>query len=273
MTATSAIFVSLMGPPAIRIDGERQQLAIHGQTRALFYMLSAHANRGIRRARLAEALWPDTTEKKANSALNTAVWRINKVLMHFEGASVTTHDGIIKLNLLSPAVVDVVALEAAVEMAEKGDGTTTAALENHLAQIVGTCRGPFMDGLTCDWALPLREKYHEVWVQALHYLMAFATARSEFGKALTWGRAIIAADPFRETIQREVMHLYALNGQRAKAIQHYLALKKLLKDELDIAPLPETAALAEKLAGPTPCDPRSFRIQTAPIGSTLHAAV
>ena len=66
-------------------------------------------------------------------------------------------------------------------------------------------------------------------------------------RGLECGRRILAVDPLRESVQREVMLLLALNGQRVEAIRMYKRLVALLKSELDIAPMPETERLHDDI--------------------------
>ncbi|MEM9331413.1 MAG: BTAD domain-containing putative transcriptional regulator [Pseudomonadota bacterium] len=266
------VLISLTGTPAIRLGGVRQRLSLSKQTQILLFMLSAYANRGVRRERIAEHLWPDTADQRANSALNTAVWRVKRAIACYDGLEIQTFDGLIKLNISAPSAIDSHQLEEAV-MADEGQISTNSNIGNSEAKItkaLEVCRGPFMEGFSSDWILPLRERYHEIWVQALRRLMGFASSRADYTKALIWGREILNADPFRENIQQDVMRLYALNGQRAKAILQYKGLRELLRRELGIEPLPETVALANRLCGVKPFDNHTFQVRTEPIGPALR---
>ena len=54
-------------------------------------------------------------------------------------------------------------------------------------------------------------------------------------------------EPFDETAQRRLMQLYALSGNRTRAIHAYHAFAKLLETEIGTLPLPETQALARTI--------------------------
>jgi DNA-binding SARP family transcriptional activator len=54
-------------------------------------------------------------------------------------------------------------------------------------------------------------------------------------------------DALRESVQRDVMLLLVLNGQRVEAIRIYQRLARLLKSELDIEPMPETKRLHDDI--------------------------
>jgi DNA-binding SARP family transcriptional activator len=61
--------------------------------------------------------------------------------------------------------------------------------------------------------------------------------------ALEFGRRVLASDPLREGVQRSVMLLLVLNGQRADALFAYQRLRALLKADLGIDPMPDTVKL------------------------------
>ena len=69
----------------------------------------------------------------------------------------------------------------------------------------------------------------------------------ELELAINIGRRVLATDPYRESLQREVMSLLVHDGRRAEALRAYNRLKDLLQDELSIDPMPDTTALYENI--------------------------
>jgi DNA-binding SARP family transcriptional activator len=80
------------------------------------------------------------------------------------------------------------------------------------------------------------------WLRAESWA-ALAARRGLHEHALDCGRRILALDPLRESVQREMMLLLVLNGQRADAIHAYQRLRGLLKADLGIEPMPDTRRL------------------------------
>src|SRR5690606_12456487 len=69
-------------------------------------------------------------------------------------------------------------------------------------------------------------------------------------------RQILALDPAREDVHREVMRLCARAGQRHQALRQYRLCREALQQELDAEPDAETEAFYhEILAGRVPGDP------------------
>src|SRR5262249_37816393 len=108
---------------------------------------------------------------------------------------------------------------------------------------LANCTGPFLDGDDGDWILQERERLHCLFVNSSLELMRAAARRGQYERALDHGRRVLATDPLRESVQRDVMLLLVLNGQRADAILAYRRLKCVLKADLNIDPMPDTDRL------------------------------
>ena len=241
--------ITLLGPIALRVGDRRQKLPFAGRTRQLFTYLAGHANSGVRRDCLLDEIWPGIDAARASSGMNTAVWRIKNGLAGYDGVTLSNIDDVLRLSVELPARIDVQDLLEAVEFAtlSKADGKLTPKSQSDLLAGVSTCRGPFLDGCSEHWVLPLRERFTALQVRALTLLMHDCAARGQYEAALAHGQAILALDMLREGTQREVMWLFALNGQRAQAVRQFQSLAQLLKGELGIDPMPETVALFTKI--------------------------
>jgi len=64
-------------------------------------------------------------------------------------------------------------------------------------------------------------------------------------------RRALAFNPFQEDLQRDVIRLLYLNGERAGVIQQYESLRKLLDEEMGVLPMPETRALYDSIINDT----------------------
>jgi DNA-binding SARP family transcriptional activator len=247
---TDGIVISLTGPFAIRSGHTRERLHLTGNTLRLLILLAGNYNTELRREGTVAEIWPDADTSSANSALNTALWRIRKCLARFEGVELQSFDDIVQLTVMPPAQVDVDLLERA--MAEMSD--STAAEPNPpeqrrlLANAVALYRGEYLEGCSEHWVLAKREHYAALQTRALSILMRDAAAEDRIEVALKYGRSILALDPFREGSLREVMWLHVRNGERAKALRRYEALRTLLRTELDIEPMEETTTLFRRIS-------------------------
>lgn len=257
------LLLSLMGAIAIRRNGLREKLHLTGQTRQLFSYLAAHANQEKQREGILEAIWSDAYNSRAISALNTAVWRIKKLLSNYEGLSLTNVDSMIRLTVEPPAKVDVSLLETVISEAATLDAKSpllNQQLKQEMTEAVRECHGEFLYGCSEHWVYPLRERFGSMYIRALNFLMHDEAARNNYECALDYGREILSIDPFREATQREVMLLYAMNGQRARAVKQFDELKALLNEELGLEPTADTCELLEHITAPGYPSPPNIRV-------------
>jgi DNA-binding SARP family transcriptional activator len=244
--------ITLLGGASIVVDGAILRSDLGPPGRLLACYLFEFIGRAHRRERLADLFWGDMEPEKARCALNTAIWRIRKILdLGAEGGCrnlVTIGNDV----LLKPSAFIQVDTHALQDASRR---ITNAPTESHLSDTdeqaidaaVKNYSGPFLDGDDGDWVLQERERLHRLFVRSTLELMRAAARRRQYEWALEFGRRILAADPMRESVQRDVMVLLVLNGQRAEAIRAYQDLKSLLKFDLGIDPMPDTRRLHQEI--------------------------
>lgn len=117
-------------------------------------------------------------------------------------------------------------------------------------------RGTPADGLQLDdggpwdeWLLQERRRLEALHAQALASAAALHEAAGALPLALERLRSLLAADPLQERHHVAVMRLLVRQGQREAALTQYDSCVRLLADELGLAPMAETRALADALRG------------------------
>ena len=87
-------------------------------------------------------------------------------------------------------------------------------------------------------------------------LVRALTERGEYGRAIRHAQRWLALDPLHEPAHRELIRLYALDGDRAAALAQYRDCVRTLSQELGVPPVDETAALFEQVSEGTLVAPR-----------------
>ena len=236
------IELTLMGVFAIRHDTRRVQLHIRGKTLSLLMLLASSANKNLRKEAIIEEIWNDQDPCKSRSAFNTAIWRLKAALTKFQELEIICDGDLIKLSTHSNVFIDAQVLQStlpAISKFEYGEDLSNAEFQL-FENLSNKCNGEFLEGFHAHWTLARRELLSNIFIRLLSCLMRHHAESNHFEQALHFGRKILTLDPFREITQREVMQLYALNGERAKAVRQYKMLKTLLNNELGIEPLQET---------------------------------
>lgn len=240
--------VNLLGTASFSVNGTVVKSDLGPAGRLLACYLFEFMGKVHRRERLADLFWQDIEPERGRSALNTAIWRIRKILdSGGNGASrhlVTIGNEVI-LEASDRFSVDTHEMESACKRAlgRTADTPVSAGVLDDVSGAVERYAGPFLDGYDDDWVLQERERLHCLFIRSTFELMRAAANQGHYERALDFGRRVLAVDPLRESVQQDVMLLLLLNGQRVEAIRSYQRLVQRLRNELDIDPMPETTRL------------------------------
>lgn len=254
----NTLHVYLLGQVRVLNDASPQPAKVPHHVQALLAYLILHRHRSHVREVLAELFWGDHSQDRARSCMNTSVWRLRQVLEP-EGTprgtfllSETTRE--ISFNILSDYWLDVAVLEEqSTRMLQLPVETMQEADAQALRKALQLYTGDLLEGFYEDWALRERERLRQLHLNSLVHLMRYFSYRHAFDESLQLGQRVLDHEPLREEIQREMMWLYAANGQRAQALQQYEVCRKVLAAELGIAPMEETEILhAEIVSGTGP---------------------
>ena len=237
----------------IERNGQPLQLPTHKARDLLAYLITFR-DRPHPRPVLAGVLWPDLLEEKARRRLSDTLWRVRRVL----GDYVMADEECIWFNADLPCWLDVddFVVKSQTPMPKSRKGEPEAGVWDlvigDLRDAVALYRGPFLDGLYHDWVLLERERLHGLYLEVLGRLLELHKHVGHYESALTIAQRIVAAEPLHEAAHRELMRLYHLLGRDAEAVAQYHRCREILRQELDVAPAPETEALYHILSRRVP---------------------
>jgi len=244
--------VGLLG--VFRVGGANirawQELGPAGRGLASF--LFTYPGRRHRRERLADLFWPDLDTERARRALNSAIWRLRKLL-----ATQPESGGGQNLQTLGSETVlynalwldvDIWALQ---DIAARVLKDPAILIDPHqldsITSILQRYEGPFLDGDEGDWILEERERLHSMFLRLSTITVRSLGAAGLYHQAISLARHALRFEPFREELVRHLLVLLALDEQRYEAIRTYRIWSKMLAHELDIAPLPTTRGVMEEI--------------------------
>lgn len=255
--ADSGLVIQLLGGFQVR-NAVPCTVPLSPKLRDLLAILASRPGRQHSRDSLMGQLWRDAGEAEARQCLRSALWRLRRIL---EPAGVRAgtylvagEQGCVSFRADSDAFVDAVVFDSLAAPEDGGRDRREAGLSEagweKLRRAVGLYRGEFMPGCYEDWVVIERERHRERYIASTARLARFHAARGDYDQALDYCWAVLGEDPLRETVHRQVLAIYAACGRRAEAIAHYRWLARRLREELDVAPLPETRAFyQEALSG------------------------
>ena len=240
--------IALLGPPRVRRDGEPVTFDTRKATALLAHL--ALADRPRSREALCELLWPDQDPEHARGALRRTLSTLRKSVG--EEWIDTAGDSVALLGT-DGLEVDVRRFRA-----------LAAGDADDLADAVEVFRGELLEGFYVRdspgfdaWYAHEADTLQRELGAALARLVRALTERGEYGRAIHEARRWLALDPLHEPAHRELIRLYALDGDRAAALAQYRDCVRTLSQELGVPPVDETAALFEQvsegtLVAPTP---------------------
>ncbi|MBI1742119.1 tetratricopeptide repeat protein [Candidatus Acetothermia bacterium] len=205
------------------------------------------------RAVLADLLGGDSGEgNRTLASLRAALHSLRQLIEGPKsrfGKYILTEATAVRFNTESAYRLDVEEFEKALASARSASGEARADL---LRQAVELYQGDLLAGFYEDWVLIEQQHFKELYLQALRELITHHQERQEYAQAIDQTRRVLEENPLHEEVHRWLMQLYLLSGDRAAALKQYAECKAVLKRELNIAPLPETKDLYEKILASGP---------------------
>jgi DNA-binding SARP family transcriptional activator len=275
--ATPILRVHMFGGLVIHRDDWPHTARLTRGAEALFSYLILERQRSHARDTLAGLFWGDMPDDRARNCLNTALWRLRRILepdpLHRGMYIQTTPAGDVRFNAASDYWLDVAVFEdtlARLLVVPPEQLDTEAARQ--LDAAIGLYAGDLLTGVFDDWALAERERLRARYLDARAHLMRIHVAHGDLQKGLACGLDVLRDDPLREEIHREVIRLYQATGQSAHAVRQYEACREVLFAELGVAPAPETETLRATLS-PAPAPAAVPNLPTAAVRRAFELLV
>lgn len=250
--------VNLLGRFSAYAGGIEVRFA-YDKLRALLAYIAAEGKAPIPRSRLAGLLWPDQSQREAESSLRQALSRLRRLIGDREASKpfLTIEHETVQVSAASSAEVDLWELHAALDSAEHHRHRHSKACSvcaDNLRKASDLYRGDFLADLSIPdsdlfeaWALVWRENLLRRAVSAFSDLLAWNERTGDSASARQTVSRLLQVDPWNESAHASLLRLLVREGQRAEAIRHYHSIANRLKEELGVPPSPELAAVAERL--------------------------
>ena len=245
--------ISVLGPLQVKLDETPVNGFEYNKVRALLAYLAVEAGQPHPRAELCALLWPDLPEKTARRNLTQALSALRHALgetddgPHFLLATSET------IELSGEVSGDVARFNALLDESERHahrNWRTCRACAERLREAIALYRGDFLSQLSVpdstpfeEWALLWRERLRQRALSGLERLAERAEWCSDYRAAAECARRMVELDSLRESGQRELIRLLALDGQWSAAEAQYEHLRRILLSELAVEPEAETVEL------------------------------
>ena len=237
----SPLHLNVLGPPLLLRAGEPVTALRRTKSQALLFYLAVKGG-PHRRATLSTLLWPESTDQQAATSLRTALSDLRKLFddkLEVIGQTVS----------LSRAAFWLDTAQFDTLLQRTGDEATDIL---QLQAAVSLYNGDLLAGFHVpgapdyeQWMAGERERLRHAMLSALLSLAAWHIQQHDMVASLEQLTRLLAIDPASEVGHRQKMVVLARMGLRSTALQQYETCRRVLAEELDVAPSPETMAVYE----------------------------
>jgi DNA-binding SARP family transcriptional activator/tetratricopeptide (TPR) repeat protein len=229
--------VALFGHVHLSFGGKPFEFSAPRKTLPILAYLLVHRQAAISREFLAFLMWPDAQEEVARNSLRRNLTLFKQILPPAAPAQswILATNELVRWNPEAPFALDVAEFDRLC-----GEPET-------LAQAVELYGGDLLEDLYDDWVYPERERLRAAYLTALKGLVRHHRSEREFGRAIGYGQRLLAADPLREDVAREIAATRYQAGDRAGALAGIDEFVKRLRADLGIDAMPETQTLRESI--------------------------
>ncbi len=225
------------------------------KTKTLLKVLLSDRGRVFTHDQLIEYLFPDLDPQKAIKNLLGRVGELRRALEP-DLARATDSQYIINAGqggyLFSPDApiwLDIEEFEEQLKAAQAAEraGRWPEARESY-QKAVYLYRGDHLsEDLYEEWTLAPREHWQELYLTALARLAECHARLGQYAQAIEGCRRLLELKPTNESVYRQKMLYHALAGEQSEALQTYQTCVKVLQEQLEVQPAPETRELYGQL--------------------------
>jgi DNA-binding SARP family transcriptional activator/predicted ATPase len=240
--------VFLLGRFGLRLNG--QEIWSHAfrlrKARDVIKLLALAPNHQLHKEQVMEMLWPEADPDHTANNLHQALYTARQALRCTQeraGPFLVLEGDVLWLSAeATPVWVDVKAFEQAVKVAHQQG--TVQSYERAISLYSG-------DLLPEDnyeaWAQNHRSRLRKAYLELLYRLGNLCEAQQAFDQAQAAFSRLVQEDALNEEASTGLMRVYARMGQHGQAVRLYHDLVDGLKDELDLAPGPETQQVYQQI--------------------------
>jgi DNA-binding SARP family transcriptional activator len=258
--------IQLLGDFLLVVDEKPVTTISVPRLQSLLGYLMLHRDAPQDRSHLAFLLWPDSTESQAHTNLRKLLHHLRQAFPAADRFLSIGRHSVQWLPAQADSIftLDVQELEQALIQAEQASDSTTQ--RQALEQVLRLYRGDLLPNCYDEWVAPERDHWRQKFIQAAERLLALLEEERDYAAAITASQQLLRCDPLHEATYRQLMRLYALQGDRVAALRVYHTCAQLLERELGVGPGEITQAAYETLvssdSSPSPSTDRPAQQST-----------
>jgi len=241
--------LAFLGNPEVRHAGQ----LLDFRTRKTLALLVYLAMEGGMHSRdtLTTLFWPESKPESGRATLRSTLLYLRKALDHSTPSDKKNQTHlIVQRNALGFDF----SVDHLLDCHILSSATKPDTAFDRLKQAAALYRDDFLTGFSLpnapafdDWTRLRREQHHLQMNKVFDRLSHRQFERGEIRQAVDTTNRWLALSPLRETAYRRLMQLHLAAGNRGQALQTYESCCRMLAQEFDVQPSPETETLAERI--------------------------
>jgi len=243
--------IELLGNINIWVQDEDITKEFSAKGLALLALLATSTSqKGERRVKLIDFLWPDCTAEKAKYNMRHTLWSMKKIFSKWQIDSfiMTSKDRqYLNLNKQVTYQVDTDEFNVYVGEIERGD-------VSHCEELSYLYRASFLNDLSLkdcmrfdDWLIYQRENYDRKFYESLFQVSELEATTGNLQKSVGYLEKILRINPLEEDIYRKLIELNILMDNKVEALKYFERCRESLRNELNLSPSMETVGLIEAM--------------------------
>ena len=214
--------------------------------KTLIKLLAVQPGHALHREQVIDVLWPKVNAESALNSLGKALHAARRALQpslprRQDSAYLRLADGMLVLST-DHAVVDTDQFEQLAEDALRR--REISVYEDAFAAYGGEL---LPEDRYESWCSERRTALAELHIRLLLGMAETLEHRGSYGEAADRLGDVLQQDPTRESVHRQLMRLYASMGAPDRAVRQFHSCEAVLRQELDLAPQPETISLCDEI--------------------------
>jgi len=207
----------------------------------LFMYLITQQGKQASSEAILESLWPDQEYTNPRNALKNMVYRLKKTISNLQvpdpQSFVNFSYGGYSWNTEADYWLDAASFEMLCQKARNMAKTDPLQAADQYRQALALYRGTYLPECHyCDWVLPKRHFYRQLFVRSVAELLALQKEHKLFSQMTEDCEKVLYIEDFEENIHHYYIEALLQEGKTSQARAHYEYITSLLYHELGAKP-------------------------------------
>jgi two-component SAPR family response regulator len=210
-------------------------------SRDMFFLFLAHPE-GLTKEQVGLYFWPDATPDELKLRFKNTLYRLRRAVGR---QTILLQDDYYQFNWSLDYEYDVESFMTSIEQSQKAREIKDKI--QFLKTAIDHYKGEYLSEIDEIWAITDRQRYYQMYLDALMRLAAMYMERKAYKTALRYCYQALTEDACLEDAHRLAMRIHAATGNRAAIVRQYERCRVALNKEISAPPSQQTRELYETL--------------------------